>query len=87
MRGEQLLIGGARILPPAVGVVEQTGAHASPAERQMQGGEDQLGLKRRAHRPANDATRGEVEDDGQVAPALARPERGDIGGPDLIRAS
>ena len=41
-------------------------------------------VSRVAHRPANHAARVEIEDDGQIEPALSGPDVGDVPGPDPI---
>ena len=47
--------------------------------------EDELSAHVVGHRPTDDATREQVDDDGQVQPALLRPDVRDVRDPRAIR--
>ena len=49
-----------------------------------QGGRRQFGLHVITHGPADDLASGEIEDDGQVEPALASGQVRDVGEPDRV---
>ena len=57
-------------------------SHQSPAERL----DGKVALQAVTRGPADDPSREEVEHDGEVEPALRRPDVGDIGPPLLVRA-
>ena len=64
--------------------MDQAGRRLPPAQREMERGADQIGVQRAPHRPADDPARKEVEDDGEIEPAVGGLEIGDVGGPDVI---
>jgi len=84
MAGKQILIGPARVLNPAVGVMQQRGAGPSVRERLVESGGHELLGRRAPHGPSDDAPRGEVEHDREIAPAVARRTGRHICGPDGV---
>lgn len=61
---ELLAVTMARVLAPTVGVMDELVADLSGSQRALEGLEDELGLHVIGHRPADDATAEQVEDDG-----------------------
>src|SRR6266545_7877722 len=60
-------------------------ARTPPAYGHRHGVEHQLAVNRRTRRPADDLAREEIHDDGEIEPALPRPNIGDIRRPDRAR--
>jgi len=79
------LIGGAGVLPAAIGMVLSRGT-APHRERAAPRGQHERRLEMGIDRPADDAPRVEIEQDREIQPALARGQGGDVAGPDGIRA-
>lgn len=73
------------ILASAVRVVEQARRGLSGGHGHCQGVEAELAVDAFAQRPTYHHTREQVEYGGDVEPALAGPNVGDVGDPDLIR--
>ena len=79
---------GAAESPPCVAAVlgaligmNQGSVGSSPSHRRQHGIEHELAVNRWPSRPADDLAREEIHDDGEVQPALPRPNIGDIGHP------
>jgi len=53
--------------------------------RHEQGVEDDLACEGGLYRPAHDVARGQIDDGGEIEPALPRAQIGDVGGPGLVR--
>src|SRR5215468_1391205 len=81
---EATLILLARVLTPAIRMVEQAPWGLAAGERHGERVEGELAGDPRTRRPTNDASREEVEDDDEVEPALERPEIGDVADPDRV---
>src|SRR5260370_40305303 len=62
-------VGQAGVLAALIGVSDGALGLAA-ADRHLEGLDHQLGVEASAHGPAGDSTREDVEDDGQVEPAL-----------------
>ena len=60
------------------------GCRAAPLDRHGERGDGEFGAHVIAHRPADHLAGEQVEDHGQVEPAFAGRDVGDIGQPDLI---
>ena len=71
-----------RILTAAIGVMEL--GLGPRRQRDVQRGSHERRAQSVLERPADDPPRAEVEDDGQIAPAGARPQGGDISRPDAM---
>src|SRR3954463_13950227 len=67
-------------------MVDQPRRRLPPLQGHPQGVARQLGPEVVGHRPADDLTRGHVLDRGQVQPALAGRDVGDVGQPDRVRS-
>src|SRR4051795_8043261 len=67
-------------------MVDQPRRRLPPLQGHPQGGARQPGPEVVGHRPADDLTRGHVLDRGQVQPALAGRDVGDVGQPDRVRS-
>src|SRR5690348_8996646 len=80
---EQLLIRGARVLYPAIRMM-QTLARLAMGERHAQRRQRERVIEQGAQRPAHDAARGEIENDGEIEPTLPRRNVRDVGRPDAI---
>jgi hypothetical protein len=65
--------------------MNHAGSRKPTAECRTQGIHDQVGAHVRGHRPADDATREQVNDHGQVHPALPSAHVGYVRGPDFVR--
>jgi hypothetical protein len=81
---EQLLGGLTGILTPTIRVMEHPCGRVPPCESHPQRLLDQSGIDATTQGPPHDFTRGQVEQDGEIYPALGRPARGDISHPRLI---
>jgi hypothetical protein len=66
-------------------MVQQSLRLSTPPDRHDQSVRDQLSHHRGAHRPADNAAGEEIDDDGNIEPALGRPEIGEVGNPLLVR--
>lgn len=62
-------------------MVRATGAGL---EGLLESGENQIGPQMILEAPAEDAPGAEVDDDGQIEPALAGRDKGNVSGPNLI---
>ena len=78
------LIGMGAELATAVRMVKQAGGRSSHREGSSQGAKRQLLVQAVANRPAHDTPGVEVDDDGQIQPALSRPYVGDVRAPLLV---
>ena len=67
--------------------MDQPGRWSPACERHLQRVDDQRGAHVGGHRPADDLTRERVLDGGEVQPALAGPQVGDVSDPQHVRAS
>ncbi len=76
--GEQCAVLVARVLAATIGVVDQPGRRLPTRQRHRQRVERELARHPLAHRPAHDPAREEIEDHGEVQPALQRPDVGDV---------
>ena len=65
--------------------MEESLDRPAPPERHRECVGHELRRHGRVHRPANDASREEVEHDGDEEPAFTRPEIGEVGDPFPIR--
>ena len=65
-------------------MVDHTGARLAQPDSTVKRPERQVAGHASAHGPANDAPGVEVEHDGQVQPALCRPDIADVGSPFLV---
>jgi len=74
------------VLRPAVRMLEQAGLWQPLADRHRQCRQYDVGVQARLDGPADDAPREEVDDNGQVQPALVRSYVGDVASPDAIGA-
>ena len=63
---------------------DQTGGWAALGDGHLKRRTDQFGRHRRRHGPADDLAREEVHHRGQVQPAAARAQIGDVGHPGLV---
>ena len=68
----------------AIGMMYEPRRGLPQRQGPVQGRQRQRSVVARAHRPADDPAREEVDDGGQVDPLYERPDGGDIGHPDLI---
>ena len=82
---QRLAVVAARVLRAAVGVVHEAGVGEAATARHLQRVEAELGAHVIGDRPADDAAREQVEDDGEVQPALPRPHVRDVGRPHAVR--
>ena len=73
----------AAVLRALIGV-NQRAARSSSPHRHQHGIEHELAVNRRPGGPAHDQAREQIHDDGQVEPALPRPNVGDVGHPGLV---
>src|SRR4051794_26779569 len=69
-----------------VAMVDQPRRRLPPLQAHPQGVARQLGPEVVGHRPADDLARGHVLDRGQVQPALAGRDVGEVGQPDRVRS-
>jgi hypothetical protein len=81
---QQVLHAGGEILAAAVGVKEEPRRGAALGQGHGQRFADQLLRQRAVHRPAHDPAGEEVEHDGQMEPALAGADRGDVRHPGAV---
>src|SRR4051794_31892056 len=65
--------------------MNKTWPRTAPLDCHGQGGDGEFGTHMLAHRPTDDFSGEQIEDHGQVEPALAGRDIGDIRQPDLIR--
>src|SRR5205807_297529 len=72
------------VLAAAVGMMDQACSRALPLDCHGERGDGEFGTHVIAHGPTNHLAAEQVEDYGQVEPALAGRNVGDIGQPDLI---
>ncbi len=72
------------VLDPAIGVKEQAWCRLAMAQGHVPSGLDQGGVNVLAHGPADDAAAVEVQQSGQIEPAFAGVNVGDVGDPGLI---
>jgi len=79
-----LIIDGA-ILAATIGVMDQPGCRTAHGKGFAQGGESQVAVQPVACCPADDPAGEQVDDDGEVQPAFAGPDIGDVGAPLLVR--
>lgn len=84
MGTQEGLVSGAGILNAAIGVVEQTRPGLAIAASLLEGVLDEGTFEAVLSRPANDLSAFKVHDGGQVKPAFAGGNVGDIGDPDLV---
>ena len=68
----------------AIRVMDELLVGSSALEAHEEGVDDQIGVGRVGHGPTDDPSGVEVDDAGEVEPALRGPELGDVGGPDLV---
>src|SRR4051812_12403069 len=80
---KQALVLGTGVLAAAIGMMQDVSDWPA-AEREMESGTDEFGLERRPHGPSDHATRAEVQEHGEIEPALGRGDRGDVSRPDAI---
>jgi Zn-dependent protease with chaperone function len=74
----------ARVLAAAIAVMDEAGRQRTRLERALQRFERQLDSHVIGERPADDAAAEEIEHDSEIAPALCRPDVGDVSDPGLI---
>src|SRR5262249_49103897 len=72
------------VLAAAVGMMDQASSRALPLDCHGERRDGEFGTHVIAHRPTNYLAGEQVEDHGQVEPALAGRNGGDIGQPDVI---
>lgn len=85
VRAERASVVVARVLRPAVGVGDEARLGQSLPHRHRQRGQDEVRAHVVLHRPADDAPRVEVDDDGEVEPPLPRAHVRDVGRPCAVR--
>src|SRR5665647_2188317 len=73
------------ILAAAIGMVDHALRGTSHHEGFPKSGESEIAVQTITDSPADDAPGEQVDDDGQIKPALARPDIGDVGSPFLVR--
>ena len=81
---ERVLELAAAVLAAPVRVEDQSGCRLAPEPRHAQGIRDQAGLYVGLHAPAQHLTAEQVDHGGQVQPALAGGDVGDVAGPDPV---
>jgi len=62
-------------------MVQQANLRTALAKSRLQGVDYQRSIQTRLHRPANNATAKQIQDNGKIQPALTRPQVGDVGHP------
>jgi hypothetical protein len=77
----------AGVLHASIGMKEEFARGLAMLDGHAQGGQDQGALKIILHGPADDPAAVEIHDCGQVEPAFASRDVGDIADPDLVDAS
>ena len=87
VRVEDHEVFGAAVLAAAVAVVQKAAGRATSPQRHLERRQDQLLIDVFAHRPADDATRKQIEHHRQIQPALRRPQIRDVLHPDSIRGA
>ena len=75
------------VLAAAIGMMDQAGSRALSLDCHGERGDGQFGTHVLAHRPTHHLAGEQVEDHGQVEPALAGRDIGNIGQPDFIGPS
>ena len=83
--GEIIDISSSCIMRSAIRMMDQIDTRSLPLRGHHQGGQWQLGAHVGAHGPTNDFTCCQVEGSGQIKPAFASGDAGDIGKPDPVR--
>ncbi len=78
MLGEAVLIGRGGVLRAAIMVHEEPGRGPAALQRHLERIEGERPLEGVPHGPAHDFPRGEIEQDREIEPSLARPEIGDV---------
>ena len=86
MFSEHGLIVDRTVLRPAIGMMDQSRRRVASHESTAQGFYCEVALQTITRGPADDATREEVQNDGEVEPALCRPDVGDVRPPLPVRA-
>ena len=81
---ERVLELAATVLAAPVRVEDQSGRWLAPEPRHAQGIRDQAGLHVRLHAPAHHLAADQVDHGGQVQPAIAGGDIGDVAGPDPV---
>ena len=84
MLAQDLLIVMRTVLRPAIRVVDAASGRYSERNCHFQRTDRQIPLHPIADRPANHATRMQVEDHGKIQPAFARPDIADVACPFLV---
>lgn len=82
---EERLVGRAGVLEPAIGVMHEPGTRTTAAQCDMQRRAGELRRERVVHRPADYASRIQVDHDREIHPAFRRIEIGDVSDPRAIR--
>src|SRR5580693_5958707 len=77
-------VGGGCVLAAAVGVEDHAGLGVAGGDRVGQGAGDQLGAQVVREGEPDDAAGGDVDDGGEVEPALPGGEVGDVAAPPLV---
>src|SRR6266700_6752720 len=72
------------ILNAAIGMVDQAGTSSLRRDRHPQGCQRQVSSQMIRHRPADDPSGVEVQDRGQIEPALISLDVGDVGQPNTV---
>ena len=75
------------VLDTPVCVEEQSGWRSAMQGRHGEGCQDKCGIDCRAHGPANDSAAVEIQDTGEIEPALGGGDVGDVSDPDLVGGS
>jgi len=75
----------AGILAAPIAVMDQALGRPAIGQRHVERSDDQGGLHGRIHGPADDLARVQIEDGGEVEPALVGADVGDVGHPLLVR--
>ena len=75
----------ARVLTPAIRMQQRARTRPADGERAMERRQHELLPERRAGGPADHAPRREIENDGEIQPALAGRDVGDVTHPAAIR--
>ena len=83
--GEHQLVPRGGILAAAIRVMQEPGQWVPVRQRHGEGLLSQLHGQPVAHRPADHEARVQIENHGQVEPALGGPHVGEVPGPHLVR--